>query len=170
MRLRQLVPIVGLVLLAAAPAAEAKGKAQVCGAGGCATVTDPGAVGPLRSTFGSAPAPAPAPFYVVRFCSPEGCRAPYEWSYVYAPSPRAMRADDMGSGRVRWMRGSLLSSLIADVTRGLEPFPASRSWTPAARTTAARTADADSALAWLVLVPAALVAAAALRRLRAAGG
>ena len=163
------MPIVVVGLLAAVPAAEAKGKAQVCGAGGCVTVTDPGVVGPLRSTFSTAPAPAPAPFYVVRFCSPEGCRAPYEWSYVYVPSPRAMRADDMGSGRVRWMRASLLSSLIADVTRGLEPYPASRSWIPVARKPAARMADTGSAVAWLVLVPAALVGLAAVRRLRAAG-
>ena len=165
-----LLPLLAiLVVLSAAPAAEAKGKAQVCGAGDCVTVTDPGTVGPLRSTFGSAPEPAPAPFYVVRFCSPEGCRPPFEWSYVYAPSPRTMRADDMGSGRVRWMRASVLSSLIADLTRGLAPYPASGSWTPTASKPAAHTVDTASAGAWLVLVPAALVALAAARRLRASG-
>ena len=127
---KRLVAMLGLVLLVATPAAEAKGTAEVCGASGCMAVTDPGLVGPLRSTFGPAPEPAPAPFYVVRFCSPEGCRGRAEWSYVYAPSPRAMRADNIGSGRVHWMRASVVSTLLADLTRVLEPYPASRSWTP----------------------------------------
>jgi len=129
--MRRLIALATLVLLAGATAAEAKGTAEVCGAGGCATVTDPGLVGPLRSTFGPAPAPTPAPFYVVRFCSTGDCRGPAEWSYLYVPSADAMRADNIGSGRVHWMRASLLGPLLGPLTRGLEPYPASATWTPA---------------------------------------
>jgi hypothetical protein len=126
------VALIALVLLTGAPAAEAKGIAQVCGAGGCATVIDPGLVGPLRSTFGPAPAPKPAPFYVVRFCSGADCRGPIDWSYLYVPSARAMRANNIGSGPIHWMQASLLSPLLAQLTKGLEPYPASATWTPAA--------------------------------------
>lgn len=155
--MRRLVTLTAFVLLAGAPTAQAKGTAEVCGANDCTTVTEPGDVGYLRSTFGPARAPEPAPFYVVRFCSRADCRGPSEWSYLYVPSARAMRADDIGSGPVRWMEASLLSSLIAELTKDLEPYPASPAWTPAA---SERAADASFPIGWIALVFARLQAIA----------
>lgn len=157
--MRRLVTLIALLLLAGAPAAEAKGTAQVCGAGGCVTVTDPGVVGPLRSTFGPARAPKPAPFYVVRFCSRADCRGPIDWSYLYVPSARVMRANHIGSGPVRWMQASLLSSLVAELTKNLKPYPASPAWTPAARP-ARSTGDKGFPIGWITV--AVLAAAIAL--------
>ena len=129
--MKRLAALTTVFLLAVAPAAEAKGTAQICGGAGCTTLSDPGIVGPLRSTFDSAPAPEPAPFYLVRFCGGAdgtNCRGPSEWSYLYVPSAKAMLADDIGSGPVRWMHASLLSSLLAGLTKGLDPYPASPTW------------------------------------------
>jgi hypothetical protein len=157
--LRRLVTLIALVFLVAAPAAQAKGIAQICGATGCATVTNPGDVGYLRSTFGPTPAPKPAPFYVVRFCPRADCRRPSEWSYLYVPSARAMRADNIGSGPVRWMQASLLSSLLADLTKDLEPYPASPTWTPAAPKPATATGDNGLPIGWMgVALLAAVIA------------
>jgi len=163
--LRRLVTLIGLVLLTGAPAAEAKGIAQVCGADGCATVTDPGLVGPLRSTFGPAPAPKPAPFYVVRFCSTPDCRGPIDWSYLYVPSAKAMRANNIGSGPVHWMQASLLTPLVAQLTKGLEPYPASLTWTPATPRPATPTRDDAFSIAWVALAALAAVIALTLWRL-----
>jgi hypothetical protein len=158
--LRRLITLIALVLLASAPAAQAKEQpAQICGAGGCTTVTDPGDVGYLHSTFGPTRAPKPAPFYVVRFCSRADCRGPSEWSYLYVPSARAMRANNIGSGPVRWMQASLLSSLLAELTKDLEPYPASPTWTPAAPKPAKVTGDNGLPIGWIaVAVPAATIA------------
>ena len=157
--MRRLIALAALMLLAGATAAEAKGTAEVCGAARCKLVTDPGLVGPLRSTFGRAPAPTPAPFYVVRFCSTSNCRGPTEWSYLYVPSVNAMRADHIGSGRVRWMQASLLSELLGRLTQGLRPYPASATWTPAPRR--ARTPD-DAGLPGGPVAMASLVLAAVI--------
>ncbi len=158
--MRRLVTLIALVLCAGAPAAEAKGTAQVCGAGGCATVTDPGLVGPLRSTFGAAPAPKPAAFYVVRFCSRADCRGPIDWSYLYVPSARAMRGNNIGSGPVHWMQASLLTPLLAQLTKGLEPYRASPTWMPAApRPAPTPTQDTGFPIAWVVLAALAAIIA-----------
>jgi hypothetical protein len=160
---RRLVALIALILLAGAPVAEAKGTAQVCGAGGCKTVTDPGLVGPLRSTFGPARAPRPAPFYVVRFCPGVDCEGRIDSSYLYVPSARAMRANNIGSGPVHWMQASLLSSLLAQLTRGLEPYPASPTWmptVPAKRVTSAH--DRGLPVGWVALATLAATAVIAL--------
>ena len=146
--MRRLLPLIALVLLAGPPAAEAKGTAQVCGAGGCTTVTDPGLVGPLRSTFGPAPAPEPAPFFVVRFCAQANCRGQIDWSYLYVPSAKVMRANNMGSGAVHWMEASLLSSLLAQLTKGVDPYPESPTWQPSTARPATPTDD-GSPIAWV---------------------
>lgn len=156
--MKRLIALMVVVPLLSAPAAQAKGTAQVCGATGCETVTDPGVVGPLRSTFGPAPAPEPAPFYVVRFCSRADCRGPIDWSYLYVPSAGTMRADNMGSGPVRWMQASLLRSLLGPLTKRLEPHPASTTWTSAPSRSARPTRDTGFPVGWVAL--AALTAVA----------
>ena len=162
----RLAGLLALVLLAAASTAEAKQAAQVCGSTGCAAVTDPGLVGPLRSTFRPTPAPKPAPFYVVRFCAEADCRGPIDWSYRYVPSARAMRADDIGSGAVRWMDASLLAPLLADLTDGLEPYARSRTWTPSRPQPAVPAGPADGPPAWIVLGAIAALIAFTLWRIR----
>lgn len=151
--MKRRIPVLILVLLATAPSAEAKETAvQVCGVAACNESFDPGVVGPLRSTFGRAPAPKPAPFYVVRFCSGGDCEAGIDWSYIYVPSAARMRADNIGSGRVRWMQATLLAPSLRQLTSGLEPFPATRAWRPI------RSSRASSRLdnAWLRWVRAAV--------------
>jgi hypothetical protein len=131
--MRRLVALVGLGLLAAATAAQAKElPAQVCGAGGCVTVSDPGQVGALHSTGAPMATPDPAPFYVVRFRSGVDSRAPILWSYLYVPSARAQRATDFGRGPDRWRGAEFLQSLVAELAKELEPYPASPTWTPTA--------------------------------------
>jgi hypothetical protein len=147
---KRLIALMVVVLLLPAPAAEAKATAQVCGATRCETVTDPGVVGPLRSTFGPARAPKPSPFYLVRFCSNADCRGRIEWSYLYVPSARTMRANNMGSGPVRWMHASLLQPLLVPVTKGLEPYSATPTWSPAPRVTRG-TSDTGFPLGWVAL-------------------
>ena len=105
---------------------------------------------PLRSTFDPAPAPTPSPFYVVRFCSAADCRGSIDWSYIYVPSARAMRADEMGSGPVRWMQASLLQPLLEPVTNRLEPYTATSAWSPAPRATGG-TRDAGFPFGWVAL-------------------
>lgn len=170
----RLVALIALVLLASAPVADAKQPAQVCGAGGCTTVTDPGLVGPLRSTFGPTSAPEPAPFYVMRFCSRANCPGPIDWSYLYVPSARAMRANHIGSGPIRWMQASLLTSLLAQLTKDLEPYPASPTWTPTAPRPTTPTRDEGFPSAWVVLASLAAIVALTPWRLgslrRLAGG
>jgi hypothetical protein len=119
--------LVAVVLCgAAAELAEAKGErtVSVCGASACMSTDDPGLVGSLHSTFARAPVPEAAPFYVVRF----DVRGPRDsWSYVFAPSVRAMRADDFGEGAPRWQDASPLLSSLPDLSR-LDPYPASAAW------------------------------------------
>lgn len=163
---RWTIALAALALLAGPAAAEAKGTAAVCGTDRCELVTDPGVVGPLRSTFGRAPAPAPAPFYVVRFCSTSDCRRSIEWSYLYVPSVDAMRADDIGSGRVRWMRASLLRELLGPLTLGLRPYPASATWTPSTPTADARGRPPGSVALPSLLLAAVMAIAALTARTR----
>lgn len=163
--MKRLVTLIALVLLAGAPAAQAKGTAQICGASGCTTVTDPGDVGNLRSAFGPTRAPKPAPFYVVRFCSQADCRGPSDWTYLYVPSAKAMRADNIGSGPVRWMQASLLSSLLAELTRDLEPYPASATWTPATTNPTKTTGDNRFPIGWIAVAVLAATIAFILWRL-----
>ena len=117
--IRWTIALAALALLTSAAAAEAKGTAAICGTDRCELVSDPGVVGPLRSTFGRAPAPTPAPFYVVRFCSTSDCQGSVEWSYRYVPSVHAMRADNI----VRWMQASLLRELLGPLTLGTPALP-----------------------------------------------
>jgi hypothetical protein len=160
---RRLVPLIVIVLLASAAVARAKElPVEVCGAGGCVTVSDRGLAGFLHSTGASSVAPAPAPFYVVRFRSEASSRAPIAWSYLYVPSASAMRGNEFGSGPVRWMRASFLAPAVAELTNDLEPYPTSPTWTP---TVPAR--DDGLPFAWLALgaLAGAAVVALALRRL-----
>ena len=152
---RQLVPLTVAVFLFSAAVAGAKElPVEICGAAGCVTVSDRGSAGFLHSTGTSTAAPDPAPFFVVRFGFAAGVRSPGTWSYVYVPSRRAMRADDFGSGRLRWMAAPFLAPAIAESTENLEPYPPSPTWTPSV---AAR--DEDSPFAWLALgTPAAMLA------------
>jgi hypothetical protein len=134
---RRLVsPRITLVLLAAAlpplalPAtAVAKGEqtVKVCGASACMSTDDPGVVGPLHSTFAPTAAPAPAPFFVVRFEQRAARRQREVWSYVYVPSARAMPSDAFGEGPIRWQDASLISANLPDLTR-LDPYPAATAW------------------------------------------
>jgi hypothetical protein len=127
---RRTVPLIVIVLLASAAVAWAKElPVDVCGAGGCVTVTDRGLAGLLHSTGAPSAAPDPAPFYVVRFRSGASSRAPIAWSYLYVASASAMRGNEFGSGPVRWMRASFLAPEIAELTKDLEPYPASPTWT-----------------------------------------
>lgn len=163
--LRRLVTLIALVLMAGAPAAQAKGTAQICGASGCTTVTDPGDVGNLRSTFGPTRAPEPAPFYVVRFCSQADCRGLGDWNYLYVPSAKAMRADNIGKGPVRWMQASLLSSLLAELTRDLEPYPASPTWTPVTIDPTTVTGEDRFPVGWIAVAGLAVLISLILWRL-----
>jgi hypothetical protein len=88
---------------------------------------DPGVVGPLHSTFAPTAAPAPAPFYVVRFEQRAARRQREVWSYVYVPSARAMRSDAFGEGPIRWQDASLIRANLHNLTR-LAPYPASTAW------------------------------------------
>jgi hypothetical protein len=136
---RRLVsPRITLVLLAAAPAplalpatAAAKGEqtVKVCGASACMSTDDPGVVGPLHSTFAPTSAPAPVPFYVVRFEQRALRRQREVWSYIYVPSARVMRSDAIGEGPIRWQDASLIRANLPDLTR-LDPYPASTAWRP----------------------------------------
>jgi hypothetical protein len=160
---RRLVPLIVLVLLASTPVAKAKElPVEVCGAGGCVTVSDRGLAGFLHSTGAPGVAPDPAPFYVVRFRSGAGPRSPIAWSYLYVPSASAMRGNEFGSGPVRWMRASFLAPEMAELTKDLEPYPASPTWTPS---TSAR--DEGFPVGWVALgaLAGVALAALALRRL-----
>jgi hypothetical protein len=88
---------------------------------------DPGVVGPLHSTFAPTAAPAPAPFFVVRFEQRAARRQREVWSYVYVPSARAMPSDAFGEGPIRWQDASLISANLPDLTR-LDPYPAATAW------------------------------------------
>ena len=154
--MKRLAPLIILFLLAGSPVARAKEMAaEICGSGGCVSVSDPGDVGPLHSTGGPSASPHPAPFYVVRFRSPGGNRAPIVWSYLYVPSAGAMRGDNFGRGSVRWMAAPFLEPLISQLARDLVPYPPSSSWSPSAAPE-----QGGFPLGWVIL--AALAAAAPL--------
>jgi hypothetical protein len=85
----------------------------------------------LHSTGATRAAPDPAPFYVVRFRSGSERSATVTWSYVYVPSAKAMHANDYGHGPEKWMGARFLDPLIRELTKGLNPFPASSKWSPA---------------------------------------
>jgi hypothetical protein len=79
-----------------------------------------------------------------------------------------MRANNLGSGPVHWMEASLVSSLLAQLTQGLEPYPASTTWmttTPARPVTPAR--DRGFPVGWVALTT--LAGAAVVRSLRYTG-
>lgn len=159
--MKRLLPLIGLVLLATAPAAWAKEMpAEVCGADGCVTVSDPGDVGALHSTGAATVTPDPAPFYIVRFRARVDSGAPILWSYIYVPSARALRANDFGRGPVRWRGAEFLHPLVAELTKELEPYPASPTWTP---TVPARNEGFPAGWAALGALAAAAVVALALR-------
>ena len=131
-----------VVALAVAPAGAAKEPVtgNVCGARECRTLAEPGTVfQALRweGTFQIVRAPRPARFYTLTFTAdgPEG----FVWRVVYVPARRVLRVDDRGATppefgrpvRPYWRTlGSRQLRLLATVTRGLEAFPPSRTWTP----------------------------------------
>jgi hypothetical protein len=128
--MRRVVPLIAVLLFSSPPAAQAKEETvKICGAAGCVRFSAPGLAGPLNSTGSAAAAPAPAPFYVVRFYSGAVRPGPPRWSYLYVPSAKAMRGNDFGRGRVRWMEAPYLR-LLDTLTEGLEPYPASPTWKP----------------------------------------
>lgn len=59
-----------------------------------------------------------------------GSQAAIFWSYLYVPSAGAQRATDFGRGPVRWRGVEFLRPLVAELTKELEPYPASPTWTP----------------------------------------
>ena len=63
-----------------------------------------------------------------------------------------MRGTNIGTGPVRWMQASLLSPLLAELTEGLEPYPASSTWTPAAAMTLATSGGRTVLVVVLVIV------------------
>lgn len=71
-----------------------------------------------------------------------------------------MWANNMGSGPVHWMQASLLSSLLDQLTKDLEPYAASPTWTPAAPRSAKPTGDNGVPIGWIAV--AVLAAAIAL--------
>jgi hypothetical protein len=145
--MRRLITVAALGVLATATVAQAKEMpAEVCGAGGCVTVSNPGQVGALHSTGAPTAAPEPAPFFVVRFRSGVDARAPILWSYLYVPSVRAQRANDFGRGPVRWRRAEFVRPLLAELTKELEPYAASPTWT---RTVSA--SDEGFPVGWVAL-------------------
>jgi hypothetical protein len=161
--------IAGAVLLALAGAAAAKGPvaATLCGASGCTQVSDLGPINPMWLPTALIEAPAPAPFYTLRASSPgpEG----FDWSLVYVPSRRAVRFENRGpshpaayvTGRYWVSMSDATASSLETIAAGIEPFPASESWSPRAK------AHDRSYLAWVAAVVVALaVAAWALRSAR----
>jgi hypothetical protein len=137
--LSRIVPLLA-VALALVPAAAAKEPVtgNVCGAGGCTTISEPGTVyQALRwaGVFEVVRAPRPARFYTLTFSAPgpEGFR----WPLVYVPSRRVLRVDDRqatppeyGRPVAPYWRTLTRRQLrvLATVTRGLQPFPPSRRW------------------------------------------
>lgn len=88
------IAVLATLALVAAPAAQAKGPVQLCGPGGCATFAAEGdGLQWLLSLPGGAPAPAPAPYYVIRFANAVGTPLGY-----WIPSARIVRY--VGSGGI----------------------------------------------------------------------
>jgi hypothetical protein len=117
------------VVFALPTGAQAKGnltRLPVCGASGCKTVTDATTIEGLL-TFGEYPhaAPPSASFYTL---TPHWSdQWPPTWPrYVYVPAAEAVGMA-WATGRVEWFRVELPQT-FHDVARGLEPFPAMRSW------------------------------------------
>jgi hypothetical protein len=131
------LPLVLAAALAIAPSAYGKGDmtAEVCGAARCVPVADRADLGFLHSTGGTRGSPAAAPFYVVRFRGRAVGGSSDSWSYIWVPSVRAQRANDFGHGSVSWRSARFLAPLLGPMTKGLEPYPASSTWSPAARPT-----------------------------------
>jgi hypothetical protein len=130
--MRRLIPAIVVVVLYLTPSAWAKElPVEVCGQDGCVRVADPGDAGMLHSTGATRAAPAPAPFYVIRFRLGPKRSAAVAWSYVYVPSAKAMRGNDYGRGLEKWMGAQFLDPLIRELANGLNPFPACSMWSPA---------------------------------------
>jgi hypothetical protein len=115
--------LVAFVVLAVAPAAQAKGPFQVCGASGCTVLAQEAQIGamPLRvfelpdGTAASGPA-APAPYYVIRFADFSNAVA------YWLPSASLLRVSQ--NGGVVW-RPTLPNeeAFLRDKTAGLAPYP-----------------------------------------------
>lgn len=137
---RLLFAVVALVV-AAVPAARAKGPAfgQLCGSSGCSAL-DASGLEPFSSwwfePFAERPAPKPAPFFrvVVRQSAPDGL-TPVTWTLLYAPQRNAMRirqsrVPPYSTGIGPYWRTVPTSArpALARATAAVKPFAASRSW------------------------------------------
>jgi hypothetical protein len=110
--------LVAVAVLLFAPAAQAKGPVQVCGATGCADFATETAV-PAELFDGSAsatlPAVGPAPYYTIRFQDFQGSVA------YWVPSASALRL--LSGGSPRWVAASPgLASALTSATHGLAPL------------------------------------------------
>ena len=112
---------VAALALAAAPAAVAKEitKAEVCGAGGCATVDDEAGRAVLMNGGPSRTPPPAAPYYNVRIEMSHG-EETGAFNLAAVPEQRAFRADDGA-----WYEMTPeMTALITKVAAGKRAFPA----------------------------------------------
>jgi hypothetical protein len=131
-----LAAALGAVVLAASPAADAKGpdRARVCGGDRCASIRGASVPALLdwsgQSAFEQLPAPRRVPFY--RLTLYDNGRP--TWKLVYAPSVGRVRITQLdvypyGSIAPYWRAVTLPgTSALTRATRGLRPFPAPSSW------------------------------------------
>ena len=174
------------LLLIAAPAAQAKeiARVAVCGASDCTVLTRKDMSNErlhlLVEAVGEAPAPAaPAPWYRIK-ARVKGDGETFTFTNAYVPSEGLIRGRAEGGGAI-WM--SILPDakpILARVTKGLEPLPASRLTgldvkPPTAQVDevfapapAPATVKAGTQWPWLAAAVAGVLAAAALIRRRRA--
>ena len=159
---------VAALALAAAPAAPAKEitKAEVCGAGGCASVADETARMALMEGGPARTPPTAAPYYEVHMEMDHGEEVG-TFRLAAMPDQRAFRADDGA-----WYEMTPeMAALVTKVAAGERPFPAA-GLIGAAPTPEPRPAAADArSLLWPEVVLMALaLAAGAVFLVRAARG
>ena len=112
---------VAFLALPAPAGAKELTRAEVCGASGCATVTDRDALEPLAGAGTSIPPPATSSFYTVRLTVTAG-EERHTWTVLYDPAVGAIRTMDE-SGAPIWRElsqrpGPSFESAIA----AIEPF------------------------------------------------
>jgi hypothetical protein len=115
-----LAAIAALALAAAPAVAKEITKAEVCGAGGCATVDDEAGRAVLMNGGPPRTPPTAAPYYNVRMEMAHGGEEVGAFNFAAVPEQRAFRADDGA-----WYEmPPEMAALITKVAAGKRAFPA----------------------------------------------